>query len=196
MCNEFRPLKIFARSSQYFVSLLSCSAQIQPRIERTYPRYCPNFSINTIETIIRKYLNLIQQSIIFKIIKPEYPFLGSVIRTSIGSPSAEKIAQVLQNYKKPNQFLIGAFSSKNLIAVIGFGGAAVGDPACDLVIAWTYLFGKAREIFISKMGMDADTWLRARAWALWKATFELCQIADKSSPEAGLQKQIIDEVVE
>lgn len=89
-------------------------------LERTYPRYCPNFSINTIETIIRKYLNLIQQSITFEIINPEHPLLGSVIKTSIGSPSAEKIAQVLQNYQQPNQLLIGAFSSKNLIAVIGF----------------------------------------------------------------------------
>lgn len=82
-----------------------------------------------------------------------------------------------------------------LSAVIDFGGAAVGDPACDLVIAWTYLSGKAREIFISEMNMDDDTWLRARAWTLWKATFELCQIADKNSPEAGSQKRIIDEVM-
>lgn len=82
-----------------------------------------------------------------------------------------------------------------LSAVIDFGGAAVGDPACDLVIAWAYLSGKARETFISKMDMDPDTWLRARAWALWKATFQLCQIADKNSPEAGLQKRIIEEVI-
>ena len=85
--------------------------------------------------------------------------------------------------------------SGKLSAVIDFGGAAVGDPACDLVIAWTYLSGKARETFISKMDMDPDTWLRARAWALWKATFELCQIVDKNSAEALFQKQIIDEVV-
>jgi hypothetical protein len=56
-------------------------------------------------------------------------------------------------------------------------------------------FGKARKIFIYEMNMDSDTWLRARAWALWKATYELCQIADKNSPEAGLQKGIIDEVI-
>jgi aminoglycoside phosphotransferase (APT) family kinase protein len=95
-------------------------------------------------------------------------------------------------------FAIGniLMDSGKLSAVIDFGGAAVGDPACDLVIAWTYLSGKARETFISKMDMDPDTWLRARAWALWKATFELCQIPDKNSPEAGLQKRIIDEVVE
>ncbi|MBM4210979.1 MAG: aminoglycoside phosphotransferase family protein [Gammaproteobacteria bacterium] len=94
-------------------------------------------------------------------------------------------------------FAIGniLMDSGKLSAVIDFGGAAVGDPACDLVIAWTYLSGKAREIFISKMDMDEDTWLRARAWALWKATFELCQIEDKNSPEASLQKRIIDEVM-
>src|SRR5690606_30331523 len=82
-----------------------------------------------------------------------------------------------------------------LSAVIDFGGAAVGDPSCDLAIAWTYLSGKPREIFIAEMDMDADTWLRTRAWALWKATFELCQIADKNSTEAHSQKRIIDEVM-
>jgi len=94
-------------------------------------------------------------------------------------------------------FAIGniLMDSGKLSAVIDFGGAAVGDPACDLVIAWTYLSGKARDIFISKMDMDPDTWLRSRAWALWKATFELCQIADKNSLDACLQKRIIDEVM-
>lgn len=102
--------------------------------------------------------------------------------------------------KKPvwihGDFAIGniLMDDGKLSAVIDFGGAAVGDPACDLVIAWTYLFGKAREIFISEMDMDTNTWLRARAWALWKATFELCQIADKRNHEAEAQKRIIDEV--
>jgi aminoglycoside phosphotransferase (APT) family kinase protein len=82
-----------------------------------------------------------------------------------------------------------------LSAVIDFGGAAVGDPACDLVIAWTYLCGKAREIFISEMNVDPNTWLRARAWTLWKATYELCQIKNKTTPEALFHRKIITEVV-
>lgn len=45
------------------------------------------------------------------------------------------------------------------------------------------------------MALDEDTWLRGRAWALWKATFELCNIADKNSPKSSLQKRIIDEVI-
>ena len=55
--------------------------------------------------------------------------------------------------------------------------------------------GKAREVFVSEMELDADTWLRARAWVVWKATFELCNIVDKNSPEALLQKRMIEEVI-
>lgn len=82
-----------------------------------------------------------------------------------------------------------------LSAVIDLGGTSMGDPACDLVIAWTYFSAKARDIFISAINLDNDTWLRARAWALWKATFVLCQITDKNSPEAQMQKQIISNVL-
>ncbi len=94
-------------------------------------------------------------------------------------------------------FAVGNILIKDnkLSGVIDFGGTAKGDPACDLVIAWTYLTGKARDIFISRMDLDEDTWLRARAWALWKATFELYNIADKNSSEAGLQKKIIEKII-
>lgn len=94
-------------------------------------------------------------------------------------------------------FAIGNMLVKNreLSAVIDFGGMCLGDPACDLVIAWTFLQGKSRNIFIEKMAMDADTWLRAKAWALWKATFELCQITDRNNPEFEMHKNIIDEVL-
>ena len=73
---------------------------------------------------------------------------------------------------------------------------AIGDPASDLVIAWTFLKDKSREIFIETMNYDLDTWNRARAWALWKATFELCQTKNKNSSYAIKQKQIIKEVLE
>lgn len=82
-----------------------------------------------------------------------------------------------------------------LSGVIDFGGMAIGDPAYDLVIAWTYLSGKARDIFINEIDLDINTWVRSRGWALWKATFELCQIEDKNSYEAQLQKNIISSVL-
>ena len=51
-------------------------------------------------------------------------------------------------------------------AVIDFGGLAVGDPSCDLVIAWTLLDGDSREAFREAVRVDDATWVRGRAWAL------------------------------
>lgn len=60
-----------------------------------------------------------------------------------------------------------------LVAVIDFGCMAVGDPACDLVPAWTLLSGTGRAQFRDALEIDDDTWRRARAWALWKALITL-----------------------
>jgi len=56
-----------------------------------------------------------------------------------------------------------------LAAVIDFGTSGTGDPACDLVITWNTFRGQAREAFRAGVGLDEDTWARARGWALWKA---------------------------
>jgi aminoglycoside phosphotransferase (APT) family kinase protein len=60
-----------------------------------------------------------------------------------------------------------------LSAVIDFGTSGVGDPACDLVLAWTLFDGAAREAFRRAVDLDDDTWARARGWALWKALITL-----------------------
>jgi aminoglycoside phosphotransferase (APT) family kinase protein len=56
-----------------------------------------------------------------------------------------------------------------LAAVIDFGCAAAGDPACDLVMAWTFFSHESRDAFRSGLDFDDTTWTRARGWALWKA---------------------------
>lgn len=56
-----------------------------------------------------------------------------------------------------------------LRALIDFGTFGTGDPACDLVIAWTHLDDGPRAAFRERVGLDDDTWARARGWALWKA---------------------------
>ncbi|MEV4480082.1 aminoglycoside phosphotransferase family protein [Micromonospora coxensis] len=55
-----------------------------------------------------------------------------------------------------------------LAAVIDFGTCGVGDPACDLAIAWTLLTADGREAFRTRLSVDAATWARGRGWALWK----------------------------
>jgi aminoglycoside phosphotransferase (APT) family kinase protein len=57
----------------------------------------------------------------------------------------------------------------SLSAVIDFGTSGVGDPACDLYIAWTFLTPQARRTFRTELGADDGMWARGRAWTLWKA---------------------------
>jgi aminoglycoside phosphotransferase (APT) family kinase protein len=57
----------------------------------------------------------------------------------------------------------------HLSAVIDFGTSGVGDPACDLVIAYTFFSGSSRATFRDAVDQDPGTWARARGWALWKA---------------------------
>lgn len=65
----------------------------------------------------------------------------------------------------------GNLITKNgrLSGVIDFGIMGTGDPACDLVMAWTFFDKESRQIFIKHMDLDKDTWNRAKGWALWKA---------------------------
>ena len=71
----------------------------------------------------------------------------------------------------------------DLCAVIDFGCAAVGDPACDLVIAWTFFSGDNREAFRRGLPVDEATWARGRGWALWKALTTLVH-AREGGPDA------------
>lgn len=84
------------------------------------------------------------------------------------------------NYLNSNCWIHGDFEKDNLlvkngrlIAVIDFGNMAVGDPACDYVMAWTYFDKHSREIFLEDLNLDKNMINRAKSWALWKALITL-----------------------
>ena len=60
-----------------------------------------------------------------------------------------------------------------LSAIIDFGGLGVGDPACDLIVAWNLLDTSSREIFRHAMHCDEGTWTRGRGWAIYTALVAL-----------------------
>ncbi|WP_319461700.1 aminoglycoside phosphotransferase family protein [Micromonospora sp. RTP1Z1] len=60
-----------------------------------------------------------------------------------------------------------------LAAVIDFGCCGMGDPACDLAVAWTLLSGASRSAFRAALAVDDATWARGRGWVLWKALITL-----------------------
>mgnify|MGYP003520397353 FL=1 len=108
------------------------------------------------------------------------------------------------NYKwgRAPVWVHGDVASSNLLvkdnrlaAVIDFGCMGIGDPACDLTIAWTFFRGESREIFRENMRLDEETWSRARGWAMWKALYEISELEDKSGAALAKQRMIIDSVI-
>lgn len=94
------------------------------------------------------------------------------------------------NWTKPPVWVHGDISPGNLLvkdgklsAVIDFGGIGVGDPACDLAIAWTKFSPHTREVFRSALNIDHGTWIRGRAWALWKALIVAAGLTDTNTIE-------------
>jgi aminoglycoside phosphotransferase (APT) family kinase protein len=70
-----------------------------------------------------------------------------------------------------------------LMAVIDFGTCGVGDPACDLAIAWTLLRAGGRRAFRERLSVDDATWARGRGWALWK-TLATCSGTHEDAEDA------------
>jgi aminoglycoside phosphotransferase (APT) family kinase protein len=82
-----------------------------------------------------------------------------------------------------------------LAAVIDFGTSGVGDPACDVVIAWTLLHGESRNAFRSGLGADPGTWSRGRGWALWKALITLVDQLESDPEGAAVSRRVIERVL-
>lgn len=81
----------------------------------------------------------------------------------------------------PLNLIVG--SEGGLAGVIDWGDVTAGDPAVDLATAWL-TFGRAgRRLFVRRANLsgayDADTWTRARAWALHLAVTFLATSDDR-----------------
>ena len=107
------------------------------------------------------------------------------------------------SWQGPPVWIHGDVAASNLLvdegrlcAVIDFGCAGVGDPSCDLVVAWTFLDADSRGRFRSSVSLDPETWDRARGWALWKALITLAQFRDTNPIKAKGARQTIRNVLD
>ena len=82
-----------------------------------------------------------------------------------------------------------------LSAVIDFGGLGVGDPACDLIVAWSLFDRDARDAFRSALAVDDTTWARGRGWALSTALVALDYYRETSPQIAQGARWTIGEVL-
>jgi aminoglycoside phosphotransferase (APT) family kinase protein len=82
-----------------------------------------------------------------------------------------------------------------LSAVIDFGSSGVGDPASDLMIAWTFLSVESRQAFRAALPLEAATWARGRGWALWKALITFAGNLNTDPTAAATARRVIDDVL-
>ncbi|WBB77590.1 aminoglycoside phosphotransferase family protein [Micromonospora sp. WMMD882] len=79
-----------------------------------------------------------------------------------------------------------------LAAVIDFGTCGVGDPACDLAVAWTLLTTDGRQAFRERLSVDDATWARGRGWALWKTLVTCASALGDADDVAVRARRVLD----
>lgn len=128
----------------------------------------------------------------------------SALKGKIDVDAATKLwdAALSTTWKGSPVWVHGDVSAGNLLvrerrlsAVIDFGQLGVGDPACDLAIAWTLFEGESRRNFRTLLPLDADTWARGRAWTLWKALIVAAGLTNTNAAEAAQPLRIVHEVL-
>lgn len=92
----------------------------------------------------------------------------------------------------PGNLLI---NNGRLSAVIDFGLFGLGDPAADLISAWTLLPKSSRAVFREALNVNDATWERGRAWALSIAIIALPYYQDSHPNFANVAKYAIGEVL-
>jgi aminoglycoside phosphotransferase (APT) family kinase protein len=79
-------------------------------------------------------------------------------------------------------------------AVIDFGMAGAGDPAGDVIAAWT-VFGRAgRAAYRDALGVDDGTWRRARGYALFQVS-GISYYRETNPGFAALARRTVHEVL-
>lgn len=82
-----------------------------------------------------------------------------------------------------------------LAAVIDFGTCGVGDPSCDMAIAWTLLTTEGRQAFRERLSVDEGTWTRGRGWALWKTLVACARTEGRADEEVANARRVLDEIL-
>lgn len=87
------------------------------------------------------------------------------------------------------------FEQGRLSGVIDFSGLGVGDPACDMMIAWGLFSGESRNVFRAALAVDEATWARGRGHALSQAAIFIPYYMGTNPLGVGYAKHMINAVI-
>ena len=127
--------------------------------------------------------------------------LGGMLDTDAVTAAWDAAVQA-PAWEGPPVWIHGDLASGNLLidrgrlsAVIDFGGLGVGDPACDLIVAWDLFSGESRDVFRAALAVDDATWARGRGWALSVALIFIPYYLDTNPVGVEGARRTIDEVM-
>jgi aminoglycoside phosphotransferase (APT) family kinase protein len=112
--------------------------------------------------------------------------------TALGAPAWHGPPVWVHGDLLPGNLLV---KQGRLSAVIDFGGLGVGDPACDLMIAWGLFSSESRDVFRAALAVDDATWARGRGWALSQALIFIPYYLDTNPVGVGHARRAIDEIL-
>jgi aminoglycoside phosphotransferase (APT) family kinase protein len=69
-----------------------------------------------------------------------------------------------------------------ITGVIDWGAMGIGDPACDVMVAWKLHSSAARDAFRDALPVDEATWERARGWVISQAAAALAYYTPQNNP--------------
>jgi aminoglycoside phosphotransferase (APT) family kinase protein len=121
---------------------------------------------------------------------------------SDAATAAWEAARQSPAWSAPPVWIHGDLQSGNLLAqqgrlsgVIDFGCLGVGDPACDLQVAWNLLSSETRDVFRAALPVDDATWARGRGWALSVGLIALPYYQTTNPVLAGISRRAIEQVL-
>ena len=82
-----------------------------------------------------------------------------------------------------------------LRAVIDFGGAGIGDPATDVIAAWSVFGPVGRLVFRRSLAVDDATYNRARGIALHQAVMIIPYYKETNPDFVALAKRTIEQIL-
>ena len=136
------------------------------------------------------------------------PYTRTAIASSRGLIDTDAVTEAWQAdlhapaWQGPPVWLHGDIQDGNLLAVEGrlsavidFGGLGVGDPACELIVAWSLLTAEARDVFRAALEVDGATWARGRGTALSVAIVALPYYLNTNPAIVASARHTIDAVL-
>ena len=94
----------------------------------------------------------------------------------------------------PGNLLVGDSGADDgrLAGVLDFAASGVGDPACDLMPAWSVFTAEGRAAFRAALDADDAMWQRGRGWALAQAAIALPYYRDSNPGMAEVARTALE----